>query len=114
MLNGTGSGVASYTTGSTDLVTSYSGIVGDGATASTFSNDAIYIPNYSGSTNKSVSIDTVTENNATAAHQTITASVWANTAAITSIKIVTGANFAQYSTASLYKFTKGSGGATVS
>jgi hypothetical protein len=34
------------------------------ATASTFGNTEIYIPNYAGSTNKSVSVDMVTETNA--------------------------------------------------
>jgi len=86
-------------------------------TASTFGNGTIYIPNYAGSTNKSVSIDSVGENSATASPQNLIAGLWANTSAITSIKLVKkGASnlFAQYSTASLYIITKGSGGATVS
>ena len=41
------------------------------ATANTFSNTVVYIPNYTGSTNKSFSIDSVSENNATTAYQRI-------------------------------------------
>ena len=75
-----------------------------GTTANTFSNGTIYIPNYASSTTyKSYSMDTVTENNATQAAQTIYAGLWSNTAAITQLTL-TGAegNFAQYSTAYLY------------
>jgi hypothetical protein len=84
-------------------------------TASTFGNASIYIPNYAGSTNKSVSWDSVTENNNTTADQQIIAGVWANTAAITTVTLsLPSGVFTQYSTASLYTITKGSGGATVS
>jgi hypothetical protein len=62
----------------------------------------IYIPNYAGSSNKSVSIDSVTENNATGAYSGLTAALFASTAAITSFGISTGSNFVQYSTATLY------------
>ncbi len=76
---------------------------GGGSTTSTFSNCEIYIPNYAGSTNKSYSADMVTENNATAAGLMLNSTLWSNTAAITSIKmVITGFNHAQYSTAYLY------------
>jgi hypothetical protein len=72
-------------------------------TANTFSNNEIYIPNYAGSNNKSVSIDTVTENNATTALMARIAGVRANTDAITSLTWTpSSGNFAQYSTATLY------------
>lgn len=72
-------------------------------TTSVFGNGSIYIPNYSGSTNKSVSIDSVSENNATAAFQQLTAGLWSDTAAITSIQMLASTgNLAQYSTATLY------------
>jgi len=76
---------------------------GASATASVFGNSSFYIPNYAGSTNKSVSMDLVTENNATTAYDGFVAGLWSNTAAITQITMVlnTG-NFAQYSSASLY------------
>jgi len=73
------------------------------ATASTFGNGEIYIPNYAGSNNKSVSTDITTENNATLSWSYLTAALWANSAAITSIKLIPNAgNFVQYSTATLY------------
>jgi hypothetical protein len=73
------------------------------ATASTFGNNAIYIANYASSSAKSLSVDAVTENNATLAVQFIEAGRWSGTAAITSIKLFPeSGNFAQHSTASLY------------
>jgi hypothetical protein len=72
-------------------------------TADTFGSATIYIPNYSGSNNKSVSIDFVTENNTTTAYAAINAFLWSNSSAITSIKLVPNAgNYVQYSTATLY------------
>ena len=71
--------------------------------ASTWSNTAIYIPNYAGSNNKSVSIDQVTEENATGGIiSTLTAGLWSSASAITAIKLKSGINYAQYSTAVLY------------
>lgn len=82
--------------------------VGAGATASTFSNDMIYIPNYRGSTNKSVSSDAAGENNATTIYYGLYANLWADTSAITSIKIFPqiGTLWSQYSTATLYGIKK--------
>jgi hypothetical protein len=72
-------------------------------TASTFASTDIYIPNYAGSTNKSYSSDSVSENNAAAAAGSLIAGLWANTAAITSITLTpSSANFAEFSTAYLY------------
>lgn len=56
-----------------------------GSTASTFSNHEIYIPNYASANNKSYSVDSVSENNATGAQSDLFAGLWSNTAAITSI-----------------------------
>jgi hypothetical protein len=74
------------------------------ATANTFGNAEVYIPNYAGSTNKSVSLDSASETNGTTAIAALAAGIWANTAAITSIKMtnISGTNFVQYSTATLY------------
>jgi hypothetical protein len=84
-------------------------------TSNTFSSTMLYIPNYAGSTNKSVTADTVTENNATAVFQAVHAGMWANTAAINSVLFTVG--FAEFatklqagSTISLYGITKGSDG----
>ena len=78
-------------------------IDGSGATASTFGNTSIYIPNYTSSNNKSVSGDSVSEHNATMAYMNLVAGLWANSSAITSITLTTAnGNFAQYSSATLY------------
>jgi hypothetical protein len=78
------------------------------ATASTFASADIYIPNYTSSDYKSISIDTVTEKNATDAYMRLTAGLWSNTAAITSIGLNCSAsgNFVQYSTFYLYGVAK--------
>jgi hypothetical protein len=76
-------------------------------TSNTFSNCDIYIPNYAGSTYKSISSDSVYENNATGAEQYLNAGLWSNTAAITSVKLFpSSGTFVQYSTASLYGIKK--------
>jgi hypothetical protein len=79
---------------------------GSGTTSNTFSNNEIYIPNYTSSNYKSVSVDTATENNSTTDGWLVGlyAGLWSNTAAITSLKITNRAavNFLQYSTATLY------------
>jgi hypothetical protein len=74
------------------------------ATASTFSNGEIYIPNYASANFKSLSSDSVTENNATGALTDLMANLWSDTAAITSITLtpLIGTSFDQYSTAYLY------------
>jgi hypothetical protein len=73
-------------------------------TSNTFSNFEMYIPNYAGSTNKSVSIDTTNENNATSNWSLLVAGLWSNTSAITSITLtpLNSDSFVQYSTAYLY------------
>lgn len=72
-------------------------------TANTFGSISIYVPNYAGSTNKSVSIDGATENNATDVYMGATAALWSSTAAITSMTItpqngsfVSGSSFYLY------------------
>ena len=66
-------------------------------------NASIYIPNYADANYKPFSSDSVAENNATLGDTVLTAALWSNTAAISSIKLLpsTG-NFVQYSTAYLY------------
>lgn len=88
---------------------------GNTTTANTFATVEAYIPNYAGSTFKSWSIDAATENNSAVAIRWIGANVWSSTAAISSITLAPiQGSFVQYSTASLYGITRGSGGATVS
>jgi len=72
-------------------------------TASTFGNTEIYIPNYTSSNYKSVSMDTVQENNATAATALLGTVLWSNTAAITTVSLTpVSGNFVANSTFSLY------------
>ena len=78
------------------------------ATASTFSNDSIYFPNYAGSTAKTFSIEAIQENNSSASWCVLmTANLTTATTAISNIKIyATSGNLVQYSTASLYGISK--------
>ena len=73
-------------------------------TSSTFSNGEMYIPNYAGSSYKSISMDSVTENNATSAYNSLTAGLWSSVSAINRITLRSGTTdtFAQFSTAYLY------------
>lgn len=74
-----------------------------GATSNTFSSHEIYIPNYAGSTNKSFSADSVSENNASNAQSDLFAGLWSNTSAITSVSFSPEVStWVQYSTATLY------------
>ena len=72
-------------------------------TASTFGNTEIYVPNYLSSNQKSISVDSVIENNASYAIDGLFAGLWTNTSAITTVQLAaqTG-NFVQYSTFYLY------------
>lgn len=101
-LVGTGSSVFSYNESTNQIRGTTSGA---NATSTTFGNARFYISNYTSSANKSVSVDSVSENNATNANQNLDAAQWGDSAAITSILVFTGANLAQYSTASLYKIS---------
>jgi hypothetical protein len=78
-------------------------------TSNTFASTDIYIPNYTGSNNKSVSSDFVEENNAARAIMGLQAGLWSNSSAITSITLAPAAgagNFVQYTTATLYGIKK--------
>jgi len=81
---------------------------GDGATASAFGNLEIYFPNYSGSNQKSFSIDSVTETNSTTAYAHMWSYNYTNgTSAITSIVLASGSGyFKQYSSFYLYGIAK--------
>lgn len=114
-LNGRGNGVSQNNwTSRSDMPTWGSNATG--ATANTFSNAQIYIPNYTGSTAKWFTADTVTENNGTNARQAITSAKWSGTSAITQISFnrTFGTVFNQNTVVSIYGILKGSGGANVS
>ena len=102
MIYGTGSSALSAATSGT-LINWTGTQTNNSQTVNTFSSNDLYIPNYAGSSNKSLSVDGVQENNATAAASRLTAGLWASTAAITSLTLTPDyGNFAQYSTAYLY------------
>jgi hypothetical protein len=110
-LVGTGSAASS----STDAFGLIGYIPSADATSNTFGSISIYIANYAGATNKSLSVDGVTENNATTARQIITAGLWPSTTAATSVNIgLVSGTLSIGSSLSLYAITKGSGGASVS
>ena len=81
---------------------------GSSSTSNTFSSNEMYIPNYAGSTYKSLSIDGVLENNSSSDYvMRLIAPIWNNTAAITSINLfLDGANIASGSTFYLYGVAK--------
>lgn len=77
---------------------------GNGGTSSTFSNQEIYIPNYTGSNYKNFSSQSMVENNGSDARVEMMANVWSNTSAVTSIILAsyTSNTILQHSTATLY------------
>ena len=77
---------------------------GASATSTTFGNAEALIPNYSGSTVKAISIDGVSENNAANAFALLSALLWTQTNAVTSLVFVpeVGTNFVSGSTFTLY------------
>jgi hypothetical protein len=73
------------------------------ATSNTFGNAELYIPNYAGSSYKSVSINAVSENNSSTSYIFYAAGIWQSTSAITSISLIgQDGTINQNSTASLY------------
>ena len=99
-LRGDGSSVVSFT------VTINQGAVAatQSSTSNTFSNDTVYIANYTAVSNHSISVDSVNENNATSAFQYLSAQRDGQTTAITSLSFspTQSTNFVAGSTASLY------------
>jgi hypothetical protein len=76
-------------------------------TATIFSNDELYIPNYTSSNFKCFTTDNVCETNLTSGtrnYMSLSSGLWSNTSAITRITLVNAdaTNFVQYSTATLY------------
>ena len=99
-----GDGAASSSANQSSITASYFAMSAAAtATSNTFSNLEMYLPNYTGANYKQIVTDSVTENNATNAYETMWAGLWRNTSAVSSMSIVcnTG-SFVQYSTFSLY------------
>jgi hypothetical protein len=104
---------ATYTNADFSLSAVFAGYVGPNPTPT---NNSLYIPNYTGNANKSCSLDVVHEANSTTTYSAICNALWNNTAAITSLTLLayTASALDANTVVSLYKITKGSGGATVS
>jgi len=110
------SSIVLYGFGSNAGTSSYSGVNyaiwgytnGATSTSKVFANTEFVIPNYTSSNYKSVSVDSVNENNATDGRQSLTAGLWSSTSAITSITLdaldggAGGQNFVDGCTFSLY------------
>ena len=108
VLQGSGSSVVSGTSLSLDALSNSSAF-----TANTFASSSIYIPNYTGSSNKSFSFESVTETNGNPSYQRIMSGLWSDTTAISSLQCAASAgNLAQYSSFTLYGITAGSDGTT--
>ena len=106
LLYGSGSAAQSYSASSAAYI-NYQYSTGAVATSSTFSNGEVYIPNYTSSNNKSISVDSVIENNATATAMGLNAALFSSSAAISSIKLASpSGTFVQYSTFYLYGIAK--------
>ena len=74
-------------------------------TANTFSSNTLTIPNYTGSNLKLASLEGVSENNGSNNQMIMFAGVAPDSSAVTSIQVISGGDFVQYSTASLYMIT---------
>jgi hypothetical protein len=111
-LFGNGSSTTSFSNSSQTSIRDIIWVTAANATSNTLGNGAVYIPNYASSNPKSVSSDSVTENNATAASQAIMAGLWTGTDPITSITLspLNGTNILANSSFALYGITKGSDG----
>lgn len=103
-INGNTAGSSSYS----DANSLWGYTTNSGSTANTFGNAEIYIPSYTSSNYKYVSIDAVNETNAADGRQILVAGLWSNPSPITSLTLYsqTGSNaatnFTQHSTFSLY------------
>jgi hypothetical protein len=104
VLRNNGNVAGSYTTSGTIMFEIKVPNTGD--TASTFSNDEFYIPNYLSSTQKSVSMDNAYDVNTSSydSPNSLQAGKWSGTAAITSLTLIgtSSWNFAEHSSAYLY------------
>lgn len=105
MLQGTGTSMGNQSVTNGSNIGGFNG-TGSSATANTFGNLRLYIPNYAGSQFKSCSINDVLETNASTTYMALVAGVWTNTNAITTITVSGLNNWVQYSSASLYGISK--------
>jgi hypothetical protein len=71
-------------------------------TANTFGSGSVYIPNYTGANQKSISVDSLNENNATQAETMMVAGLWTGTAAINSITVYPDIGYGDYAANSTF------------
>ena len=105
VLTGSGGVVSSSNNSSQTRFAVGAGASPSPATANTFGNGMLYVPNYTNtSNNKSMSVSTASENNSdTNVGQVFYSGLWSSTSAINQITISPWASkFVQYSTATLY------------
>jgi len=106
-LTGSGSAAASSRGSSVSVINGYYVLDAATATANTFGSVEIYIPSYTVSQNKPLSIIGAQEDNNAAAYMAATAGLWTNTAAITSITVLNGGgNYISGSSFYLYGISK--------
>ena len=102
-LRGDGSSASSSASSSANEMTFFAAADGSTATSNTFSSWELYIPSYTASQNKPMGSFQVQENNTTAANITAVATLWRNSAAITSMLIsAQSSNFVSGSSFYLY------------
>lgn len=110
--SGNDAGASASNTSTSGAIAGWASMSGN--TASSFGSTSVLVPNYSGADNKGIAIDGISETNGSSAFQGLFAGTWSNAAAVTSVKFTPiSGTWAAGSTASLYMFTKGSGGASV-
>ena len=105
LIYGTGASAGSANQASANNLAVDGGSSASGATANTFSNAELYLPNYTSTVNKPLSVFTVPETNATTfgvTGMTANAMLYRNTSAITSITLA--ASLAFVSTSSFYLY----------
>lgn len=77
------------------------------STSNTFGSVELYIPNYTSSNSKSVSVDAITENNSNSVQLRLQAWRWTGTSPINTITLTPASGtFSQYSSATLYGIRK--------
>jgi hypothetical protein len=102
-LQGNGQTVGSGNDSATYFNINFSSNQSDGNTANTFQSFDFYIPNYSnGTTFKSVSFDTVSEQNGTNAYADLGAGLWSDLSPINTIQITFSFGVKQHTSFYLY------------
>ena len=103
-VHGNGSTASSLNSSSLGYLRIQYAYTGADPTADVFANGELYIPNYTGSANKPLSVSVVTENNDTTAYAEANAGLWRNSSAVSSIKLeeTFGSSFVSGSSFFLY------------